>query len=551
MADKETIILEIKYKDGKVVTREVKEQTKALKDEEKQVDKVQESFGKLKIAGVAALAAIMALGKKSMDLWIAQEYAVMRVEASLRSAGKYTPELSQHYQDLASSLQRASRYGDEQLLPMISKLITLGGIQEDQMERVMRASMDFAVQTGGLETAVDLLAKAAVGYTSTLSRYGIILDEAIPKSEKFEAALRWIEIRMSGMEEQMTQTTGGAIQQMWNAIGDLMESGFKPFAPLVSNAATEITTFAYGVGGLNEQLFDTANRLDAVALGLIKVDEKIIAMEWAKVARTMMPERMRFEYEKIEWQTGKINLAMARILAGRVAAEQRKIEARPEFELPARPALPGLIAPPAAPMPSGMEIPGAPPTAAADAYIQKMTELEDVLGNITKKQREYSDFTIASLDMMTLGVSNFFQVWASGSMSAAEAMKRSMLSALAQIAIRQGQMYMLSGLAEMALSWGAKGGGAVAAGIALQALGGSMSGFAGRPSGGGGYGGGAGYGGTSYGSQGGSGGGAPQVVVINTGGEGGLDAALGRAGVDRVLRNRIYEMQRSGSLPSG
>ena len=117
MADKETIILEIKYKDGKVVTKEIKEQTKALKDEEKQVDKVGESFGKLKVAGVAALAALMVLAKKSMDAFIKQEQAVVQVEASLRALGKYTPKLSKDYQDLASSLQRVGRWGDVELLP--------------------------------------------------------------------------------------------------------------------------------------------------------------------------------------------------------------------------------------------------------------------------------------------------------------------------------------------------------------------------------------------------------------------------------------------------
>jgi len=88
----ESIVLQIKYKDGQVVTKKIKEQTKALKEEEGQVDKVQESFGKLKVAGVAAGAAILVIAKKSMDAFMKQENAVMRVEASLRAVGDYTPD---------------------------------------------------------------------------------------------------------------------------------------------------------------------------------------------------------------------------------------------------------------------------------------------------------------------------------------------------------------------------------------------------------------------------------------------------------------------------
>ncbi len=49
-----------------------------------------------------------------------------------------------------------------------------------------------------LNVQADLLGKAYAGNTSALGRYGIVVDETIPKAEKFEAVLRQLEARFGG-----------------------------------------------------------------------------------------------------------------------------------------------------------------------------------------------------------------------------------------------------------------------------------------------------------------------------------------------------------------
>jgi len=162
-------------------------------------------------------------------------------------------------------------YGDEELLPMFAKLISMGDVEAGSMKRVMEAALDFSVVAGSLETAVDLLTKASVGYTSTLSRYGIIIDESIPKSQKFEAALKIIESRTYGMQKAMTETTEGAIKQMKNAFGDLAEEIGKTLAPTVTRISKNLKLLFEWLG--KSETFLGIDR------GLIAMQQNITSIE--------------------------------------------------------------------------------------------------------------------------------------------------------------------------------------------------------------------------------------------------------------------------------
>ena len=181
--------------------------------------------------------------------------------------------------------------------------------------------------------------------------------------------------------------------------------------------------------------------------------------------------------------------------------------------------------------------------------------LEDMLFRpeevFDKAAEAMENFSIrAQSSAMILGDSfaNAFAMMSSGAASAGDAISKSMLDALGQIATYWGQYFIGVGTAGMFIPGGQVMWGAVAKGAALMALGGTLSGLSGRIGGrgGGGYGGG-GYGGYSSPVQEG-GTPATQVIIIKGGDGESIDSALNRAGVDRALRNKLYELNRTGDL---
>lgn len=566
MSDKETVILEIQYKDGERVSRKIQANTEDLKKQEKAAEKSAKSFDKLGVAALAAAAVIVGYSKKSLDLFIVQEQASAQLEGSLRAIGMYTPQLQRRYENLASSLQLVSRHGDEALLPMFSKLISIGGVTENQMERVTRAAMDFAVVSGGMETAIDLLAKASAGNTAMLGRYGIIIDETIPRAEKFGVVLKQIDERFGGMEERMAlATTGGAIQQMKNEIGDLSEEFGGVLAPNINLATREMTNFlreiktgASGPPGLIEGILTLGLSPLVYALGTLYANLAV-----PDVARgngnPLAPDQIN--------RTGAVSLFGQTI--GEVRGSGGDGATAPRFPSDFMGAGGGAGM---RGFPKGQSPLSGPELMLQMPVLVRLTEeaFAAAEGGITGSlQREAAEIdalntrmekTQAIAGVVGGAINNAFASMASGSQSAGDAIMGSMLGALGQIVTQWGTAHMLLGTANLFVpGMQAHGAGEIAAGAALLALGGTLQGLAGRGGGRGGGVGGYGGGGTPYaGSSRSSGGGGVNVFIVAADGRvvsGGKDVAkAGRAaGIEgtqmRTLLAQLNHLDRTGSPP--
>ena len=85
----------------------------------------------------------------------------------------------------------------------------------EEIKAATQAALDLSAATGqDLNSAFLLLARAAAGETSMLSRYGITLDESIPKSEKFAAAVEKINEQFGGQAAAQAQTFSGLLAQL-------------------------------------------------------------------------------------------------------------------------------------------------------------------------------------------------------------------------------------------------------------------------------------------------------------------------------------------------
>ena len=195
------------------------------------------------VAAVAAIpAAFAAAGAAAISAANEEEDALDALEDALSASGQGASGLSEQYSALADAFQRTTAVGDEQLLPLMGKLVSIGQIQSDQMERATQVALDYAEGAGvGLEAAFTAVAKAAQGHTEALGKMGIEIEKTGDQAADFEAVLAALEGRFGGAAK--VDTFSGALAQVGNRLGDIgekfgevLKSGLAPLLPLAGKA---------------------------------------------------------------------------------------------------------------------------------------------------------------------------------------------------------------------------------------------------------------------------------------------------------------------------
>lgn len=171
-----------------------------------------------------------------------QEAAIAQLEQTLKSTGRYTPELSSKLQGYAAELQKITTYGDETTIAMQALLLTFTKIGGDEFNRAQKVTLDVATALKtDLKSAALQVGKAlndpVLGMTA-LSRSGIQFSEAQKEAVKQLIAtgdvagaqkivLKELETQFGGSAEAARNTLGGALSALKNAFGDLLEGDSK------------------------------------------------------------------------------------------------------------------------------------------------------------------------------------------------------------------------------------------------------------------------------------------------------------------------------------
>ena len=189
-------------------------------------------------ASAAAAYAASAGIRKVIQNTIEQERATAQLEQTLRSTGRYTPELSKQMQEFAAQLQQVSTYGDEAILRSQALLLTFTQIGGDVFPKAQQAVLDVATAMQmDLKSASLQVGKALndpiLGVTA-LSRSGIqftedqkdVIKSLVDMGDVAGAQaiiLKELETQFGGSAEAARNTLGGAIDSLKNAFGDLLE----------------------------------------------------------------------------------------------------------------------------------------------------------------------------------------------------------------------------------------------------------------------------------------------------------------------------------------
>lgn len=183
------------------------------------------SFTKLgpAIAAVGATIAAAFAGKKIIEAAVGQENAIQQLNTSLKLAGTFSQEASLDIQNFASELQKTTRFGDETILSQVALARNFARTNEEA-KKLVSAAVDLSEATGiSLDSSVKNLGKTFSGLTGELGESVPALRNLTKEQLQAGGALDLVASRFGGAASQSVQTFSGRIEQLQNIFGDLLE----------------------------------------------------------------------------------------------------------------------------------------------------------------------------------------------------------------------------------------------------------------------------------------------------------------------------------------
>jgi len=158
----------------------------------------------------------------------ASEAEVTRLNYALAQAGHYSRGASQSIQDFANELQNATKYENDAIVKTAATIESLGQLDEKGLKVATKAAVDLSAALSiDLNTATQLVGKAAAGEVGSFSRYGLIMENGATTAETFARAMEMINSRFGGAAANQVNTYAGATAQVTNNWGDMTkELGF-------------------------------------------------------------------------------------------------------------------------------------------------------------------------------------------------------------------------------------------------------------------------------------------------------------------------------------
>jgi hypothetical protein len=177
----------------------------------------------LAMAGAAAGAFAIKLGVDGVKAAIADQKTVEVLAATLENLGEAHRQAG--VEEFVAGLESATGVADEELRPALGLLAVATG-DVDEAQRRLKQAMDVSIGTGqNLTTVVKAFQRSlATGTAGSLSRYGIIVDENIVKTEGFGAALDEAAGAFSGLADREARTLEGRMRILSVEIDNVKEA---------------------------------------------------------------------------------------------------------------------------------------------------------------------------------------------------------------------------------------------------------------------------------------------------------------------------------------
>lgn len=292
----------------------------------KAVDGMSEKFGKLKtlIGGLAIAAGIRAVFGAVQE----SEDAVAQLDARLKSTGGAAGLTRDQLIDLSGQMQKLTTYGDEAVLSMETLLLSFGNIKKGQFEGAVTAVLDVATaKSMDLASAATQIGKALndpIKGMAGLQKIGISFTDAqkdviqsLVDTGQTAAAqqliLDQLKVSFGGTAEAAANTLGGALAQLKNAAGDLLEGD-----------GGNLNDATASVKELTHTLQDPALKegFNTLISGMVRV------VSWSAKALSGVSGLTKYLAESIARSQGNVALGDTVGIEDRNAAIEKELQAR-------------------------------------------------------------------------------------------------------------------------------------------------------------------------------------------------------------------------------
>jgi len=177
--------------------------------------------------------------------------AFNKLQVALAQTGQLTGTVAQDFAAYAGEIQKTTKFGDDAVISAGALIQQLGRLDAEGLQRATQASVDLAAALGiDLETAAQMVGKAAAGNTQTFGRLGIEIEKGSTKAETFSNTLRALE-RFQGSAVAQSQTYSGSVVKLGNAYEDLQKQ--------VGFSITQNVAVVDVIGAVTKQLFGAAD----------------------------------------------------------------------------------------------------------------------------------------------------------------------------------------------------------------------------------------------------------------------------------------------------
>lgn len=180
------------------------------------------AIGLLADAAKAMFQTFIVDGVKSAEQY---EVALNQLNVALAGSGNYSAQASKQFEDFASKIQATTRYSDDAVLSGTALLESMSRLGPEGLERASKDAIDLAAALQiDLQTAFELVGKAAEGNVTALKKHGLAVETAATNSQTLSNALRAIEERFGGSAAAQVQTYAGSVDVASHSFEDLQKS---------------------------------------------------------------------------------------------------------------------------------------------------------------------------------------------------------------------------------------------------------------------------------------------------------------------------------------
>lgn len=163
-----------------------------------------------------------------------EQEAVVKLGIAFKTMGKYSGEAVKDMTTFARELQSQTRFSNQEILRTSALLAQLGRLTGESLKEATRATADLAVGLGrDLRVATLIVAKAAQGSIFELRKYGLVVDNNVPKTQRWAKVLQFLQTTFGGAAQADLNAYTAQLRRLGNVRQNLRESfGLFVFAKL-------------------------------------------------------------------------------------------------------------------------------------------------------------------------------------------------------------------------------------------------------------------------------------------------------------------------------